>query len=444
MCEGFLISFFTPFSEPITGNGTQHSWSSNGPTGSDNTFARGIKKKKTNKTKHHPSDEWLKANTAITPVFSRFPARRRAATTTDCCFSLKMPFLRSGKLVLHDMIHELHESGRFFWRWVEFSTLIKRPTPCARTSTSHLDGWDVLQSTSFAAFFFFNIVSYSARRAVLDIVALFFFIHKRVIKTCCQELIALASHRNDERPSRLSRILLKKKKKGLVMMGLARMRAETETMQEDIRGFSLASLAQITAWRSLFEGGICNARQGRICSRWPSLHLFHTSESLWSPKMLHKEEAVSAKKDGSESGRASLTILSSHIENGRLGLLMTNKLCQELWCEEKKKFCFGSSGSDHTARPNVHLPSKRTIWPLKADGSFMPKLNRLASYLACQAFEPIMSNMECSTVSADGRPKEIMSNSWKNCWTIGERSRQKATFTISFVLRRLGMKRRLK
>lgn len=31
------------------------------------------------------------------------------------------------------------------------------------------------------------------------------------------------------------------------MMGLARMRAETETMQEDIRGFSLASLAQITA-----------------------------------------------------------------------------------------------------------------------------------------------------------------------------------------------------
>lgn len=81
-------------------------------------------------------------------------------------------------------------------------------------------------------------------------------------------------------------------------MGLAGMRAETETMQEDIRGFSLASLAQITAWRSLFEGGICNARRGRICSRWPSLHLFHTSESLWSPKTLHKEEAVSAKRTG--------------------------------------------------------------------------------------------------------------------------------------------------
>lgn len=163
-------------------------------------------------------------------------------------------------------------------------------------------------------------------------------------------------------------------------MGLARMRAEAETMQEDIRGFSLVSLAQITAWRSLFEGGICDARRGRICSRWPSLHLFHTGQSLWSRKMLHKEEAVSVKRTASESGRASLTIVSSHIENGRLGLLMMNKLRQELWCEKRKKK--EKSSVSHqavliTQRVQMSIcHQKGNIWPLKADGSFMPKSNQ--------------------------------------------------------------------
>lgn len=43
------------------------------------------------------------------------------------------------------------------------------------------------------------------------------------------------------------------------------MRAETETMQEDIRGFSLASLAEITAEGRFLKAGFSAIHNGRIC-----------------------------------------------------------------------------------------------------------------------------------------------------------------------------------
>lgn len=56
-----------------------------------------------------------------------------------------------------------------------------------------------------------------------------------------------------------------KEEKCLATVGLVRMRAETETMREDIRGFSLASLAEITAEGRFLKAGFSAIHNGRIC-----------------------------------------------------------------------------------------------------------------------------------------------------------------------------------
>lgn len=60
------------------------------------------------------------------------------------------------------------------------------------------------------------------------------------------------------------------------------MRAETETMQEDIRGFSLASLAEITAEGRFLKAGFSAIHNGAdLFHADLRLHLFHhTSDSL--------------------------------------------------------------------------------------------------------------------------------------------------------------------
>lgn len=101
-----------------------------------------------------------------------------------------------------------------------------------------------------------------------------------MIKTCCQELRAIASHHYAKWPSHLSFLLpqkMKKKFRGGVIRKTDRGEWDNGGGHQ---GVSLASLAGISS-----EGQGLNAvstiQNSQICSCWPSLHL-HTAKSRWS------------------------------------------------------------------------------------------------------------------------------------------------------------------
>lgn len=144
------------------------------------------------------------------------------------------------------------------------------------------------------------------------------------------------------------------------------MRAETETMQEDIRGFSLASLAEIMAEGRFLKAGFSEIHNGRICFTLTFAFIPSTTPAT------HFDPRRCTEKDG-ESGEAPVMILPSLIENGRLGLLMSESR-RGLWREKSSKrvLFHASSGSDHRGDPNVHLSikkeKKKNILPSKQMG----------------------------------------------------------------------------
>lgn len=152
-----------------------------------------------------------------------------------------------------------------------------------------------------------------------------------------------------------------------------RMRAETETMQEDIRGFSLASLAEITAEGRFLKAGFSAIHNGRICFTLTFAFISSTAPAT------HFDPRRCTEKDG-ESGGAPVMILPSLIENGRLGLLMS-KSRRGLW-REKKKFkksfvsCIKWFRSQRRSKMSI-CPSKRKKNPTYYDQSnwgFNPRI----------------------------------------------------------------------
>lgn len=167
-----------------------------------------------------------------------------------------------------------------------------------------------------------------------------------MIKSCCQELIAWASHRYDKWPSHLSTLLPKKEK-----MFSDDVISKAEGGYGDNAGghqrASLASLAEITA-EGHFLKAVAAIHNGQI-------FFMLTSPSSSSHKWVTLIRNVA---QWTVYWRGSTIILLSHIENARLGFLMMNKLHQDLWCY--------NSISDHVVLIaqtvlKVHLPSERNI-----------------------------------------------------------------------------------
>lgn len=106
-------------------------------------------------------------------------------------------------------------------------------------------------------------------------------------------------------------------------------------MQEDIRGFSLASLAEITAEGRFLKAGFAAIHNGRICFALTFAFISFTTPAT------HFDPRRCMEKDG-ESGRAPATVVPSLIENGRLGPFEPpSDLCRKLWCEKvQKEVCF--------------------------------------------------------------------------------------------------------
>lgn len=115
-----------------------------------------------------------------------------------------------------------------------------------------------------------------------------------MIKTCCQELIALGSHHDDKWPSHLSTLLWKKRRKYLVMMWLGRLRGEWDNAVGYQRA-SLASLAEINL-KGPFLNIASPIQNSQICSCWPSLHHLHNIKSHWS-EMLHSTMSLGESSD---------------------------------------------------------------------------------------------------------------------------------------------------
>lgn len=144
-------------------------------------------------------------------------------------------------------------------------------------------------------------------------------------------------------------------------------------MQEDIRGFSLASLAEIMAEGRFLKAGFSAIHNGRICFSLTFAFIPSTTPAT------HFDPRRCTEKDG-ESGGAPVMILPSLIENGRLGLLMSESR-RGLWREKSSKrvLFHASSGSDHRGDPNVHLSikkeKKQKHITIKTNGAFIPKSN---------------------------------------------------------------------
>lgn len=99
---------------------------------------------------------------------------------------------------------------------------------------------------------------------------------QRMIKTCCQELIALASHQYDKWPSHLSTLLPKKRE----IMFSDDVISKAQGGDGDNAGrhqrASLALLAEFTV-EGHFLKAVSAIHNSQICSCWPSLHILHTS-----------------------------------------------------------------------------------------------------------------------------------------------------------------------
>lgn len=129
-------------------------------------------------------------------------------------------------------------------------------------------------------------------------------------------------------------------------------------MQEDIRGFSLASLAEITAEGRFLKAGFSAIHNGRICFTLTFAFISSTTPAT------HFDPRRCTEKDG-ESGGAPVMILPSLIENGRLGLLMS-KSRRGLWREKKvqKEFSFMHQVVPITEEIQMSIcPSKRKKKP---------------------------------------------------------------------------------
>lgn len=143
-------------------------------------------------------------------------------------------------------------------------------------------------------------------------------------------------------------------------------------MQEDIRGFSLASLAEITAEGRFLKAGFSAIHNGRICFTLTFAFISSTTPAT------HFDPRRCTEKDG-ESGGAPVMILPSLIDNGRLGLLMSESR-RGLWREKKFKKSFVSCikwfrSQRRSKCPSVHQKEKeKTTYYDQSNLGFNPRI----------------------------------------------------------------------